>query len=75
MAEIQIKIFDTENGGIDLNAEFNPEYNPDHKTTPAQNFAGVVLQFISLEAEKIKRYYEDLNNGKEEGEPDKDSVD
>lgn len=76
MAEITIKIFDTEQGGIDLDAVFDPEYNPDKKTTPAQNFAGVVLQFISMEAEKIKQYYEGLQNETiKEEEPNKDSVD
>ena len=56
MAEITIKIFDTVDGAIDLDAVFNPEFNKDHKSTPAQNFAGYVLQFIQKTAEEMKEH-------------------
>lgn len=58
MAEINIKIFDTPTGGIDLDAVFDPEYKPSiHKATPAQNFAGHVLQYIAVTAQEIRKHY------------------
>lgn len=77
MAEINIRIFDTPDGGIDLDAVFNPEYNQDHKSTPAQNFAGEVLQFVSDKATEIRDYYEGLAdaNKEEAGDSTESTVD
>jgi hypothetical protein len=58
MAEITIKIFDALDGSIDLDATFDPEFNPNHKTTPAQNFAGYVLQFIAKTVQEMKEHAE-----------------
>lgn len=67
MAEIIIKMFDTETGGVDLSVDFNPEYDAT-KVTLAQNFAGAVLQFIEIEAENIKEFFEEQANAETQGE-------